>query len=72
MEGCRNKIKGYTKARGWRLCASFILDSTTKEKTLTLKAKSEWLPTRPHRQAMSVLSYGEEKGLELSIETLVK
>ena len=70
--GCGNKIKGYTKDRGWRLCASCLLDSTTNKKTLTLKDKSEWLPTRSHSQAMSVLSHGEEKGLEPFIETLTE
>ena len=64
--------KGYTNDRGWRLCASCLLDSTTNKKTLTLKDKSEWLPTRSHSQAMSVLSHGEEKGLEPFIETLTE
>ena len=39
--GCGNKIKGYSKDRGWRLCASCLLDSSTNEQTLTLKYKSE-------------------------------
>ena len=70
--GCSHKIKGYTKDRGWRLCASCLLDSTTNKKTLTLKDKPEWLPSRSfsHDQAMSVLSHGEDKGLEPFIERL--
>ena len=68
--GCSHKIKGYTKDRGWRLCASCLLDSTTNKKTLTLKDKSEWLPSRSFSQAMSALSHGEDKGLEPFIERL--
>ena len=68
--GCSHKIKGYTKDRGWRLCASCLLDSTTNKKTLTLKDKSEWLPSRSFSQAMACLSHGEEKGLEPFIERL--
>ena len=39
---------------------------------LTLKDKSEWLPSRLFSQAMSVLSYGEGKGLEPFIERLTE
>ena len=72
--GCGNKIKGYTKDRGWRLCtcASCLLDSSTNKKMLTLKDKSEWLPSRSFSHAMSVLSYGEDKGLEPFIERLTE
>ena len=69
---CGYKIKGYTKDRWWRLCTSCLLDLTTNQKTLTLKDKSEWLPSRSHCQAVSVLSHGEEKGLEPFIETLTE
>ena len=68
--GCSHNIKGYTKDRGWRLCASCLLDSTTNKKTLTLKDKSEWLPSRSFSQAMACLSHGEEEGLEPFIEKL--
>ena len=69
---CGNKIKGYTKYRRWRLCASCFLDSSNNKKTLTLKGKSEWLPSRFFSQAMSVLSFGEDKGLEPFIEKLTE
>ena len=70
--GCSHKITGYTKDRGWRLCASCLLDSTTNKKTLTLKDKSEWLPSRSFSQAMACLSHGEDKGLEPFIERLTE
>ena len=52
--------------------AASLTHRKTTQKTLTLNDKSERLPSQSFSQAMPVLSYGEDKGLEPFIERLTE